>query len=180
MDAFERALSIVLAHEGGDTLTDDPLDPGGVTRFGISQAAHPTVDIRNLTRAQAAAIYRREYWDELSCSEMPGPIALCVFDGGVNQGVNATARLLQDAVGTVVDGDVGPKTLQAVARYPVATLVRRLMKRRTARYIATGGFATYGRGWINRAIDITADAIEWAGAPRLSGSTTGDWHGIQP
>ena len=76
MGSFERALSIVLEHEGGDKFTDDPLDGGGATRFGISQVAHPTVDVRNLTREGAAEIYRAEYWQPMQCDELPPPLAL--------------------------------------------------------------------------------------------------------
>ena len=60
-DAFDRCLSVTLGHEGSDTITDDPRDPGGLTRWGISAAAHPGVDIRNLTRELAAEIYRTSY-----------------------------------------------------------------------------------------------------------------------
>ena len=70
MEPFDHALSIVLGHEGNDTLTDDPKDPGGLTRWGISQIAHPSVDVRHLTREGAAAIYRAEYWEPLQCDEM--------------------------------------------------------------------------------------------------------------
>lgn len=161
MGSFERALSIVLEHEGGDKFTDDPLDGGGATRFGISQIAHPSVDVRNLTREGAAAIYRAEYWQPMHCDELPAPLALCVFDSAVNQGRAAATRMLQDAVGATVDGVLGPKTLAAVYRQPVSRLLRRYMVARAHRYIATGGFATFGRGWIARALDVAMTAAEW-------------------
>lgn len=161
MGSFERALSIVLEHEGGDKFTDDPLDGGGATRFGISQIAHPSVDVRNLTREGAAAIYRAEYWQPMQCDELPAPLALCVFDCAVNQGRMAAARLLQEAVGTTVDGVLGPKTLAAIYRHPTDRLLRRFMTARAQRYIATGGFATFGRGWIARTLDVAMTAAEW-------------------
>ena len=163
MTPFDRALGVVLGHEGGDS--DHAADPGGFTRFGISQIAHPSVDVRNLTREGAAAIYRAEYWEPMRCDEYPACVALCVFDSAVNQGRMAAARMLQDAVGAVVDGVIGPKTLIAVHRYPPLQLVRRFQALRAARYIATGGFATFGRGWINRVIDVTAEAVQWAYDP---------------
>ena len=162
MEPFDHALAIVLGHEGNDTLTDDPKDPGGLTRWGISQIAHPSVDVRHLTREGAAAIYRAEYWEPLQCDEMPGPVALCVFDSGVNQGRMAAARMLQEATGALVDGQIGSRTLVCVHRYPQIQLVKRFQTLRAQRYIATGGFATFGRGWIARVIDVTAEAIEWA------------------
>ena len=47
----------VLKNEGGDAAGDS-----GLTNMGISQAADPNVDIRNLTVEQACAIYQRDYW----------------------------------------------------------------------------------------------------------------------
>ena len=162
MEPFDHALAIVLGHEGNDTLTDDPKDPGGLTRWGISQAAHPTVDVRNLTREGAAQIYRRDYWLPNCCDDLPAPVALCVFDSGVNQGTYAAARMLQAVLGVEVDGKVGAKTILAAHKYPVTLLIRRFQTARAHKYIGTGGFVAYGRGWIGRTIDVTAEAIQWA------------------
>ncbi|KKK60142.1 hypothetical protein LCGC14_3027340, partial [marine sediment metagenome] len=51
MASFEKAIPIVLKHEGG--YVHDKLDPGGETNFGISKRAYPMVDIKNLTQEQA-------------------------------------------------------------------------------------------------------------------------------
>ncbi|MBI5843910.1 MAG: hypothetical protein HZB23_04475 [Deltaproteobacteria bacterium] len=48
-----------MAHEGG--YVNDPADPGGETRFGISRRAYPNEDIKALTRERAAEIYYRDY-----------------------------------------------------------------------------------------------------------------------
>jgi lysozyme family protein len=63
MTAFDKALALVLRHEGG--LVDDPRDPGGLTNCGISQRAYPDLDIRNLKVADIALIYRTDYWDAI-------------------------------------------------------------------------------------------------------------------
>ena len=65
---FERALACVLRHEGG--YGDHPADPGGATNFGVTRAtlAHhrgrpvTKAEVRALTRAEAAGIYRQRYW----------------------------------------------------------------------------------------------------------------------
>ena len=46
--------------EGGTV--NNPNDPGGLTRYGISQRAFPSVDIRNLTFEQAIQIGYDHYW----------------------------------------------------------------------------------------------------------------------
>ena len=53
---FEDAFDRLISHEGG--YVNDPLDPGGETKFGISKRSYPTLDIAALTREDARAIYR--------------------------------------------------------------------------------------------------------------------------
>ena len=161
MTPFDRCLSVTLGHEGGDIITDNPDDPGGLTRWGISQRAHPDVDVRHLTRDGAAAIYRRDYWQPMRCDDLPLPVALCAFDCAVNMGVRASSRLLQSAVGSPADGIVGPRTLAALHRHPVSRVIRRLNVERAQRYMELGGWRTFGRGWIARTIDIAVTAAEW-------------------
>jgi hypothetical protein len=59
---FERAVAFVLRHEGG--YVNDPRDPGGETKYGISKRAYPRLDIKGLTEADAKEIYRRDYWEK--------------------------------------------------------------------------------------------------------------------
>ncbi|MGO9606886.1 MAG: glycoside hydrolase family 108 protein [Candidatus Binataceae bacterium] len=58
--AFLDAVVPLLDVEGG--YVDNPEDPGGETKFGISARYHPGVDIKNLTRDEAIAIYWSEWW----------------------------------------------------------------------------------------------------------------------
>jgi len=58
-DNFERCIAFVLRHEGG--YVNDPRDPGGETKYGISKRAYPGLDIKNLTEEQAKEIYRQDY-----------------------------------------------------------------------------------------------------------------------
>src|SRR5271156_5911043 len=58
--AFLDAVAPLLDVEGG--YVDNPEDPGGKTKFGISARYNPGVDIKNLTRGEAIAIYWSEWW----------------------------------------------------------------------------------------------------------------------
>ena len=80
MADFNIAIETVLANEGG--ICNVSGDPGGLTNFGISQRSYPNVDIRNLTRDAAAAIYRRDFWhyDAVESQLM----ATKIFDMAVN------------------------------------------------------------------------------------------------
>jgi lysozyme family protein len=113
MANFEAALQRVLRWEGG--LVDDPNDPGGLTKFGISQRSYPQLDIRTLTLDQAGHIYRRDYWDGVGGTFFVDQrLAAAVFDAAVNHGVMRASKMLQLIVGTEPDGIVGPITLRAV------------------------------------------------------------------
>ena len=77
-DRFARAIERVLDHEGGDA--DDPRDPGGKTRWGISQRAYPFLDLSTLTREGAIALYRRDAWTPIRGDALPEAIAFQVLD----------------------------------------------------------------------------------------------------
>lgn len=149
-DAFERAVAIVLEREGG--YVNDPRDPGGETKYGISKRAYPALDIAALTVDDAKAIYRRDYWDACQCGQMPADVALLVFDCAVNQGVDTAKRLLQEAAGVTVDGAIGPKTIAAaVVRKDLA---REFVVLRAWRYEINRNEEVYGKGWFRRLFHV--------------------------
>lgn len=119
MNTFDMAVALVLKNEGG--YVNDPDDPGGETNFGISKASYPALDIKNLTQAQAIAIYQRDFWDRYGMSRVPATIAPKLFDAIVNMGYSAAVRCLQQALramgwAVTVDGDMGVQTLNAVGQ----------------------------------------------------------------
>jgi len=91
------AIARVIEREGGNRVTDDKDDMGGLTKFGISKNAYPNLDIANLTEAEAAAIYKRDYWDKINADQLPVNIREAAFDAAVNHGVNTAKRLLSEA-----------------------------------------------------------------------------------
>lgn len=171
--SFQRALEIILAHEGG--LVDDPRDPGGITKFGISIRFAGSVnldvdgdgrttgeDIRAVTRSHASSLYHQYFWLALGCDKIGHfGLALLLFDGGVNQGVRTAARRLQRSVGAVDDGVIGPNTLAQVARHgnDVLEVLNDFAARRAKRYAETRNFSIYGRGWMRRLMDVHAAAL---------------------
>jgi len=140
----------------GESFEDDPDDPGGRTKFGIDQRSHPEVDIRSLTREEAKAIYRRDYWDAVKADELPPGLRLVVVDIGVNNGKSRAIKWLQQAVGSDVDGRIGPKTLAAAQQANKHQITNDLLERRADFYraIAKGRQAKYLSGWLNRNRDL--------------------------
>jgi len=158
MSTFNRALDMILRLEGGDT--NDPRDPGKLTRFGVAQASHPNIDVAELTKGDAAEIYLNQYWKPLRCGDMPPCVALAVFDCAVNQGPGIAARLLQRAARVREDGVIGPNTLAAISRAPEAVL-EAFMVGRLLRYANTGNFDRFGKGWFARVAAVQHEAMRW-------------------
>ena len=112
--------------------SNNSADKGGPTCFGITEAvarAHGYAGpMRRLPREQAAAIYRRLYWQRPRFDEIAGRsahIAAELFDTGVNMGPAVAATFLQRALTALnrngkdypdltPDGRIGPATLAAL------------------------------------------------------------------
>lgn len=113
MANFDLAIPKLLKKEGG--LSNDKNDRGGLTKYGIAQKFYPTLDIANLTEEQAAAIYRRDYWNPLRLDEVESQIkAELIFESGVNFGIKTIAKIAQTIVDAQPDGIIGAKSLAAI------------------------------------------------------------------
>lgn len=154
--SFERAFDMVIGHEGG--LTDNPADPGGLTKYGISQRQYPGEDIRNLTMARAQELYRRDYWGPIKGDQLPNELALCLFDMAVNSGVAQAVRTLQKAIDVPVDGILGPGTLGKALSMQAEILVTYFQAERVLFMAKLPEFATFGRGWTRRVIETAIEA----------------------
>ncbi len=172
-DAFRRALAKVLEFEGG--WTDDPFDAGGPTNKGITLGVYARergirldattlpelkAGLRDIPSAMVARIYLERYWRPSHAADLPAGLAFLHFDTAVNQGLGTAARLLQEALGVDVDGEIGPLTLSAAHVKPAEIALSRYADLRRRRYRGLAQFWRFGRGWLRR-VD---GALEWARA----------------
>ena len=121
MSRYEYCLKYILKQEGG--YTNDKVDRGGATNFGITQKTYntylsdnqlPLRSVEEIDSHEVSEIYKEEYWDKCRCSDIPYPLDLVVFDSAVQHGTTRASRWLQSCVGTSADGVVGDKTIYAV------------------------------------------------------------------
>lgn len=84
------------------------------TKFGISAASYPDLDIKNLTREQAKEIYYHDFWLKLGGESLHKALMYQIFDASVHHGCWRAMKFLQLAVGAKADGYFGPKTEAAV------------------------------------------------------------------
>ena len=159
MADFEPAVVKTIRREGGDTLTDDPDDPGGLTRYGISKRAHPEVDPRNLSLESAKEIYRKEYWNPCQGDAIKSQlVAELLFDSAVNMGVSQAIKLAQIAAGLDVDGVLGGATMQALNESDPATFAAAFTLAKITRYLAlvkkNRKLEKYFYGWVRRTLEV--------------------------
>jgi lysozyme family protein len=154
-EAFARLVDPL--HEGG--YVNDPNDPGGETKYGISKRAYPEEDIKNLTLDRAAVLYRRDYWEPAGCDLVPDALRYQLFDLAVNTSQRGRPReavkLLQRAAGmppVEQDGIIGTHTLMAVQAFDPYRLLTRLQGQAISYYtsIPPERRDRYLAGWMNR------------------------------
>ncbi|MEI2419027.1 glycosyl hydrolase 108 family protein [Arthrospira platensis SPKY2] len=100
---FGLALQILFPIEGG--YTNDPHDAGGRTKYGIAEnfdGRRHNLDIKNITRVDAAKIYYTDYWIESRANKEELYLAIAIFNAYVHAGrifsINKTADDYQNAM----------------------------------------------------------------------------------
>lgn len=60
-------------------------------------------DIRACTKAQAAQLFKKHFWDATKCGKLPLALAVVLYDGAVNMGAPRAVRQLQQAMNMVAE-----------------------------------------------------------------------------
>lgn len=144
---FDDAFARLIGNEGG--YVNNPADPGGETKFGISKRSYPDVDIAGLTVEGAKAIYLRDFWAPLG--DAPGPVKFQVFDFAVNSGVQTAIRKLQAAIGVADDGHWGPVSAARLASMPIPVVLMLFVAERLDFWRKCSTWPQFGAGWTSRA-----------------------------
>jgi lysozyme family protein len=178
MALFEPAFALTLKNEGG--YQNNPKDKGNFnsrgenvgTNFGISAPTLerylgrvPSVaDVKGLTKAVAADIYLKFYWNENYLGTIiDQDTANQLFDIDVLQGEGKLGRIAQEALNSigynvVQDGIFGPQTRQAInqviADYRKDILNNTLVTVRK-KYLQDANWP----GWIPRAEEYLSTAV---------------------
>ena len=148
---FDQILDAVLQFEGG--FVNDPRDPGGATNRGITQrtlSQHlgrkaTLMEVRNLSRATAAEIYRKSYWNAIGGDLLQPGVDALAMDIAVNSGVGRAKDWLAQS------GDL-----------PGLERIQFLDRKRRSFWKALKTFAVFGKGWMRRENAIYALAIKLA------------------
>lgn len=152
-----------------------PNDPGGPTKYGITQATlskwrgHKVTveDVKNLDKSEAYDILDREYLSGVRFDALPPGIDLAVADFGVNSGQKRASLFWQQIVGSHQDGIIGPRTIQATFEilergHPASDLITSYCDNRMRFLKGLRTWRTFGKGWTRRVDTVHREALKLA------------------
>ena len=167
----DQLIETILKHEGG--YQANPNDTGNFykgknlgTNRGITPATYkaftgeePTKEaMKNISKEQAAEIYKTQYITKPKIDQLPENIIGMVADTGVMSGPSRAIKILQTVVGAKADGLIGPNTLKKVEEYK-GDIAEDFTKARKKFYadLAKGDKrkAKFLKGWNKRADSFT-------------------------
>jgi lysozyme family protein len=152
-DRFEICQAITAKWEGG--WSDHPADPGGKTMYGITETRwHEYQDklkvkrtpVRNVTKAQALAFYRSEFWLACGADKLFPGVDLAVHDASVNSGVSRGRKWLLASAGSNDHSETVKKICRARLSFMQSLKI----------------WKTFGKGWGRRVADIEARGVAMA------------------
>ena len=161
---FPDCLAFVLQMEGGNKFTNDPKDPGGPTRYGVTQNTYdayrqrhdlPKRSVYLIGPAEVSDIYRNEYWLPIGCDKLPPGVDLLAMDIGVNSGV----------------GRIKPWLLDTIQMLP-GDRIRALDAKRRGFWRHLAIFGRFGLGWMRREDACLALALRMD-KPKVVSTITG-------
>ena len=163
---FNHCLDLVLKSEGG--WVNHPSDPGGETNLGVTKrvweewVGHPVESMKNLTKDQVAPLYEQKYWRPCYGEVLPRGLDFLVFSMGVNAGTGRSVKLLQQSLGCVADGVIGPATRELISSSDVSKLIAKFSQARREFYKTLKTFPVFGKGWLSRVDKEEKEALDMA------------------
>jgi len=163
---FQECLDLVLKSEGG--WVNNPADPGGETNLGVTKAVweeylgHAVKTMKNLTKDDVAPMYELKYWRPCYCEVLPRGLDFVIFSMGVNAGPGRSVKLLQQSIGCVPDGVIGPRTRELISASNSANLISKFSETRREYYRSLKTFPIFGKGWLARVDREEQEALQMA------------------
>lgn len=166
---YDACEARVLAAEGG--YGDNPNDPGGPTKYGITiydarlywKKSATLADVKNMPKSVAQDIYRHKYWDALDCDALPSGLDYTVFDYGVNSGIGRAGRVLRQVLGLPTDDyRVTAAVVTAIKERDAADLIRQINGERLKFLEGLTTWEHFGRGWKIRVDSVDSTSLRMA------------------
>lgn len=162
---FKECLDLVLKSEGG--WVNNSNDPGGETNLGVTKrvweewVGHPVTTLKNLTKDDVAPLYEQKYWRPCYAEVLPRGLDFVVFSMAVNAGPGRSVKLLQQSIGCLPDGIIGPATRGVISSSNIANLIVKFSEARRQYYTSLNK-PMFLKGWLNRCDNEEKEAIQMA------------------
>jgi hypothetical protein len=105
-------------------------------------------------------MYKAKYWDKIKGDDLPAGVDYIVFDAAINSGPGRAAKWLQQTVGAIPDGMIGPGTLGKVAAMPADDIVEKYQQTRLEFLRSLSTWNTFGKGWGRRVQEVQVTAAK--------------------
>lgn len=161
----------ILKWEGGSKFTNDPLDRGGATKYGITlntlisnnydinhDGKVNVDDVKALQLEDFKKILKKQYWDRWQADNINNQsIANLLVDWLWGSGVNGI-KIPQRLLGVPADGIVGQKTINALNSANQKDIYNKVWQARKEFYLKivknNPSQSKWLRGWLNRLNDL--------------------------
>lgn len=176
---FTPSMSIIIPdYEGG--YSNDPHDPGGPTKYGVTihdvrmyLIPNATAeDVKGLTLSQAISIYRSKYADRISFDSLWWGVDFATLDPAINSGVGKGKLWLMKACGIaggVQWAQVVARQSELVVAGKAGDICRGICDIRLGFLHALGNWRYFGGGWGRRVADVRARSVAMAAAHPVVG-----------
>lgn len=143
--------------EGG--YVNHPNDPGGETKYGISKARYPKLDIKPLKHNEARWLYYQDYYLGFKIDQFPKYVREVMLDFYINTSPKNVVRTLQRTINRhgqnlIIDGIMGKNTMKAFnavhTKLGAKKFAHELIWQRALFFSRLGGFKHFGKGWLKR------------------------------
>lgn len=180
MASFDKAIPVIMAHEGTDTnfWVNDPVDPGGETVWGWSMLTIQRLGLKpndlglpyrtfftgclkEVSKATCESLYKRYFWNQYGYQTITDDVAATkIMDAAVNMGPSRAATFAQNAANKLgakltVDGSLGAKSFEAINALDPKEFVKAYADEMTAYYQALiarkPALAKFQKNWLRRA-----------------------------
>lgn len=168
MANFEKYFPKLVEWEGS-AFENVPGDKGGPTKYGVilsewkakgwdknGDGKIDVEDLKLISANDAMSIVKSHYWDVLKADQINNQsIAEMLVDFAYTSGVTTSARKLQEVLGTVADGIIGPNTLNKINTSDPQKTFDNFKQKRINFYKAIAennpSQNKFLKGWLNRA-----------------------------
>lgn len=166
---YPEALKRLLVHEGG--YGNHPSDPGGPTNFGITIADYrryikksgTALDVKNMTRAEAAMIYKMRYADPQKYDETPAGLDYTLFDYGVNSGIGRSGKVIRRVMGMADNTSVVTTEVMAqIGKRDPKQLIAAVNDERLRFLKQLRTWSVFGKGWGSRVSGVKSVSLRMA------------------